>query len=85
MGGSTSYRVCLYLSLLTNEPCVGIFDAVVPEMGPHICQETEAVVLILMAMLLLHRLYLATMVRLGNRLRSTSRHLEHKNYVGSPF
>src|ERR1700733_10901983 len=60
-----------------------LFDAVVPEMGPHICQLTEAVRLILMAVLLLHRRYLATLVRLGNRLRSTSRHLEHKNYVRS--
>jgi hypothetical protein len=38
-------------------------------------------VLIPMAMLLLRRRYLATLVRLGNRPRSTSRHLEHKNYV----
>src|SRR5580658_1033305 len=62
-----------------------LFDAVVPEMGPHLCQESEPVVLIPMAMLLLHRRYLATLVRLGNRPRPTSRHLERKNYVRSPF
>ena len=61
-----------------------LFDAVVPEMGPHTCRLTEAVVLIPMVMLL-HRPYHATLVRLGNRLRSTSRHSEHKNYVRSPF
>jgi hypothetical protein len=60
------------------------FDAVVPEMRPHICQLTE-VLLIPMAVLPLHRRYLATLVRLGNRPRSTSRHSEHKNYVRSSF
>ena len=41
--------------------------------------------LVLMAMLLVHHRYLATLVRLGNRRGSTSRHLEHKNYVRPPF
>jgi len=62
-----------------------LFDVAVLEMGPHICQLTEAVVPVPMAILLLHRRYLATLVHLGNRLRSTSRHLEHKNCVRSPF
>jgi hypothetical protein len=39
-----------------------LFDAIVPEMGPHTCQLTEAVVLIPMVMLL-HRRYLVTLVR----------------------
>ncbi|KAI0277542.1 hypothetical protein BGY98DRAFT_979518 [Russula aff. rugulosa BPL654] len=43
----------------------------VSKMRPHICQLTE-VLLIPMAVLPLHRRYLATLVRLGNRPRSTS-------------
>jgi hypothetical protein len=62
-----------------------LFDVVMPEMGSHICRLTEAVVLVPIALLLLHHLYLATLVHLRSRLESTSVRSEHKNYVRSPF
>jgi hypothetical protein len=54
-------------------------------MGSHICRLMEAVVLVPIALLLRYHRYLATLVRLGNKLGSTSRRSEHKNYVRSSF
>ena len=45
----------------------------------------KALALVLTALLLLHRRYLATLVRLGNRLQSTCIHSGHKNYVRLPI
>jgi transcription factor C subunit 6 len=67
---------------VADGPCVFI-DAIVSEMGSRICRQMEVTVLVPMALrrLHLHRLYLVTSVRLGNRPGSASKRSRHKDYV----
>jgi hypothetical protein len=91
MDGFPSRRVCVPPFVFpcgSVRPCVGPFyfsfiDAVLSETGSRICRRMEAAGLVPMALRLLHRWSLVTLVRLGNRPGSTSTRLGRKNCVSS--